>query len=173
MGSKYGKVIDKLPREMEAEDSSFQEKVTARKNKIRAEAVSEDNPTGLLYASRLAASYADIRRDKEDLKEELSEIEVDLEAHAQLMMDQFENEGITSQKLDDGQSVSVRYEPNAQVVDKEAFRLWCIKEGLEKQLQLHHSTTVSLVKERLLSGDPEPDGIRATARKKVSLTKGR
>lgn len=75
-------------------------------------------------------------------------------------------------KFPDGGSVSIQREPTGKVVDKNKFRLWCIKNGLETTLQLWPSTANSIVKKRCLDGQPPPDGIEIFALTKTVLRKG-
>ena len=75
-------------------------------------------------------------------------------------------------KLRDGSSVSIQSEPIGKVEDKEKFRLFCIKDGLENSLQLWPSTMQAIVKKRCLDGLDAPDGIKIFSRDKVILRKG-
>ena len=75
-------------------------------------------------------------------------------------------------RLLEGGSVSVQMEPHGKVTDKEAFRKWCIADGLENELQLWPSTMNAIVKKRVLEGLPEPDGVEAFSITKVILRKG-
>lgn len=116
---------------------------------------------GKNYATIFARGYRETRAVKEALQEQLKAIELTLEAYSQLAIDQFEVEGTTSLKLDDGSTVRVQGVPYAGVEDKQKFRLWCIGNDLEDQLTLNPAKTAALTKERLLQGLPEPDGVRA------------
>lgn len=72
-------------------------------------------------------------------------------------------------RLPSGDTVRVNREPYGKVMDKEQFRLWCIANGYESQLQLWPSTMNAIVKERLKEGEPPPDGTEAFSYVKVSL----
>jgi hypothetical protein len=129
---------------------------------------------GIIHGSELARVYRDLRGVKDMLEGHVSNINLLIEAHAQMMAEQFEVEGTKSLSLSDGigGSVRVQYEPQAKVVDRDAFREWCIREGLERQLMLPWQTTNKLTKDALLNGEPEPDGVTAEARAKFVFTKG-
>jgi len=103
-------------------------------------------------------------------------------------------------RLANGDTIRVRKEPYGQVTDKEAFRRWCVAPpdacmdcgegeaapghdvsvdgahpfhpggGMERQLQLWPSTMNAVVKERLIAGDPLPDGTTAWAKTKIVFT---
>lgn len=163
MASKYAKVIDSLPR-LAGEEPAYQDKVNAVKLAVLAEMPR--------HASAFAKRYAEIRREKNALEDQVSELNLQLTAVEQLMVDQYEVEGTTSLKLDTGESVAVQIEPYASVQDKDKFRQWCIAEGLENLMSIPWSTTNSLVKQRLLDGQPEPPGVTAYARSKIVLRKG-
>lgn len=160
---KYDKVLATLPRTLGTEPA-YQQKVEAVKAIMRSE--------GPMHGSALAYTYAQIREEKDVIEEQLSVVNLQLEAISQLMAEQFENEGTTAIGLENGAKVSIHYEPTGKVEDKEAFRLWCIENGLEKSLQLWPSTMIALLKERLLAGEDAPDGVTAAARRVIRFSKG-
>ena len=69
--------------------------------------------------------------------------------------------GPTTVKLSSGATVSVQYKPACKVKDKEQFRRWCIDNGLEQSLQLWPTTMQSISSQKLLEGEPLPDGVVA------------
>lgn len=158
---KYSTVIDRLPRLLGAAPA-YQEKVNAVKQAIAAD------PDFKLHASWLATEYAGLRAEKNTAEAVVSDVNLRLEAVSQLMTEQFEVEGVTSMKVA-GSAISVYMEPYAQVADKEAFRLWCVAQGLERQMSLPWQTTNSLTKARLLEGDPEPDGVTCYAKVRIRM----
>lgn len=128
---------------------------------------------GKRYASLFAASFRDARQVKEALEEHVKTANLLLEAYNQLLVDQFEVEGSTSLKLEDGASVRMQYEPYATVKDPAAFLIWCRENGYANKLTLPWATTNALVKERLEEGEAEPDGISVYTKTKLVLTKGK
>lgn len=124
---------------------------------------------GKPWASEFARVYAELRDVADKFDAWQSSINLLVEVYQQLMTDQFEVEGITGLKLDNGQLISTWQEPYAQVVDHEAFRQWCIKQGLERKMQLPWQTTNALTKKRLLAGESEPDGVTCWAKTRVRL----
>ena len=74
-------------------------------------------------------------------------------------------------RLEDGSTIRVSSEPYGQVKDKEAFRLWCIANGYERQLQLWPTSMNAIVKERCANGDPYPDGTEAFRKDVVKFIK--
>jgi len=124
----------------------------------------------LRWASRLSEGYAEVRKAKDALKESLSGLNLVLNAYEQLVIEQLEVEGTTGLTLTNGDKIRSQPEPHAKVEDPDAFREWCVKEGLERSLQLPWGTTNSMTKERLLNGDPEPPGVKAYSRDKIVFT---
>ena len=57
-----------------------------------------------------------------------------------------------------------------QVVDREAFRLWCDADpDLRRKMTLPWQTTNSLTKQLLLDGQPEPPGVTIWAKTTVRM----
>jgi len=126
---------------------------------------------GRRWASEFARLYALVRHVRERMGTMDSLLSVTEEAMKVLMVEQMEIEGTSSIRLADGQLISTYPEPYAKVVDKDLFREWCIQEGLMRQLALPWATTNSLLKQRLIAGEPEPPGVEACAIDRISLRK--
>lgn len=157
---KYSAITPNLPR-LDEEKPERQEKL----NRIKAELTKN----GSLSAATIAKLYAISREDMDRLNEEKSVIQLQLDAIEQLLKDRYEEEGLDMVRLDSGASVSVQNEPYAVVKDREAFRLWCLANGYEREMTLHPGTTNSIVKELLLAGEPPPPGVAAFSRTKLYL----
>lgn len=128
----------------------------------------------------MAETYTTLRELKDQLKAQLSTVELQIEAYEQLLAESQEEGGSgwgqfgvkpNALRLQNGDTIRIQPEPYGKVTDKEAFRQWCIANGYERQLQLWPSTMNAIVKERLLAGDPEPDGTEAYSYTKVVLTR--
>ncbi len=158
---KYTRVASLLPP-LQPLDQSYQEKV----EKVKAELRSEFESKELLKA------YINFRKVRDAEKDKLSAANLSLEAAAQLLIEQFEVEGVESKKLDTGEAVSIHPEPYPAITDAEVFRLWCVEQGLERSMKLSWQSTSAIVKERLLAGDPEPPGVAAYVKQKLSFRKG-
>jgi hypothetical protein len=162
MAGKYAGVIDKLPKFVDP-DQSHQDEVDLLKLSLL---------TTLDNGPKLAEAYVQVRDEEAKLDEEMKGIHLRKRALEQLITDQFEHDDISSLKLASGHSVSVQLEPTAQTIDREANRLWCIRERLENQMVLHPSTLLALTKQRLLDGLEAPDGVKVSARAKLVLRRG-
>jgi len=120
--------------------------------------------------SAIARLWKEMRGVEEILDEEhLAELRLNMEATKEILVEAFDAEQLDTLKLANGVAVQIQPEPYAKVKDRDAFREWCLKNDLGNSLQLHWSTTNALVKERLLQGLPEPDGVEATSKPKVIL----
>ena len=124
------------------------------------------------HAAGFAAAYADARVVLDAIGDWKSSAQLLVDVYESLMLERMEAEGLASLRLESGASVSTYSEPYGQVVDKEAFRLWCVANGYEKSLQLWPSTMNSLAKERTLAGEPPPAGVEVFAKQMVRLNKG-
>ncbi len=148
-------------------------------------------------AAAFTSAYATTRIITDTLGDLKSAAQLLLDAYERLMTDQMEAEGMRSLHLESGASVTTFEEPCGKVVDKEAFRLWCVAPseicmtcgstadipahddhhpfkpggGYERLLQLWPSTMNSIVKERTLNAAPPPDGVEVYAKTTVRLNK--
>lgn len=122
------------------------------------------------WASEFARAYADARDLRDRIKEWESSANLLVEVFQMLMIDQMEQEGITSMKLSSGRPITTFEEPYAQVQDREAFRAYCEGDSdLRRKMSLPWQTTNMFVKELLLAGEPEPPGVVCFARTVVRL----
>lgn len=152
---KYDAIVEKLPR-LPVEQTDYQGRVDEVKARFRGK-----------KATELAAAYIDVRRQKDVLEEQVSALNLVIEALVQLTCEVFDAEDLASVKLADGSSVSRQLEPYAGVEDKEAFRLWCLEQGLERSMHLWPATVQSLVKQRLLDGQADPPGVKVFVKAKL------
>lgn len=166
--SKYDLVLPGLPV-LQPADSAWQAKVQQFKDEVSDR-----------KAMSLATSYVALRAAKEEINKQLSDINLKIEAYEQLLdtsqstkAEGWGKYGVKDNalRLPDGTTIRVEKQPYGQVKDKEAFRQWCIANGYENQLQLWPSVMNALVKERLLAGEPEPDGCEAFGKTTVKLVK--
>jgi hypothetical protein len=86
-------------------------------------------------AAALASAYVRLRKRKEEIAAALSALEIRINAHEQLLAASQESHaegwgqfGVKDNalRLPGGETVRVHKEPYGKVVDKEAFRLWCM-----------------------------------------------
>lgn len=163
MASKYGHIVGKLPKFVDG-DVKYRDKIEEEKGKI----LEED----ILHTARgLAELYAEQRAIREATEKTLKGDNLRLEAIRQLFCEAMDEEDTTSLTLTGIGAIRVQVEPYAQVMDKPAFRRWCVENGLEESLSLPWQSTNSITKQRLLDGLPEPEGVEAFQKDKVVLTR--
>ena len=137
----------------------YQDKVEAVKAPLRASQLSP---------SDIASSV--VREKKSKIEDQLSEVNLELEARNQLLIDLYDQAGIENLKLSSGHAIRTQVEPNAVVRDKAKFRQWCLDNGYQELMALPWQTTNSITKDKLMEGEAEPDGVEVFARTKVILT---
>lgn len=165
---KYDAITPLLPK-LQPDDPSRQQKIDAVKNGV----TNRD-------AIPLATEFIRLRLLKDDMESDLKAVNLMIEVYEQLLAESQEAEragwgeyGVKENalRLPDGDTVRIEIQPYGQVKDKEAFRLWCLKNGYERQMHLWPSTTNAVVKERLFTGDPSPDGCEAFQKTTVKYVK--
>jgi hypothetical protein len=144
------------------QDQKFQSKVDAVKRDIAATSTAD-----------LAKGLIACRAEKDAAKQTLSDANVRVLAYEQRLADAFEEAGVSTIKLESGESVSTQIRTFARVKDPALFRAWCIAHGLENALTLPWQSTNALAAERLVEGLPDPDGVETHKQTIVVLRKGR
>jgi len=122
-------------------------------------------------AAGLVRAYADARLVLDAASEWRASAQLLVDAYERMMIEQMEAEDVASLRIASGASVSTYAEPYGKVVDKAAFRAWCVANGYEQQLQLWPSTMNAIAKERTLAGEAPPDGVEVTSKTMVRLNK--
>lgn len=166
-----GKPVRRALAKWDGNDKPYQDKVEQRKREILDKHAADNDGSIEVRGSALAALYIAARDEQEEAEARLYDKNLELEALSQLYAAQCESENVTSQTVTGLGSVRVQSEPYTKVTDKEAFRQWCIRKGLETSLVLPWQSANAIVKELLMAGEPEPDGVEATIKTKVVLTR--
>jgi hypothetical protein len=165
---KYDAVLQGLSK-LPPADLNYQQKIEQAKEQV---------PTREAVA--LAEHYANLRLQKAEAEAALSAVNLQIAAYEQLLAESQEAGAAgwgaygvkeNALRLASGDTIRVQPEPSGKVVDKEAFRQWCIENGYANQLQLWPSTMNAIVKERLLQGDPGPEGTEVFLYTKVVFVK--
>jgi predicted acyl esterase len=164
MPGKWSAYKDTLPR-LDGNDPSYQERVNERKQAFSVDPRTQGKPSlGLL-----GDWYNQKRLEKDALNEQLSDVNLELEALTQILVDKLEETGLTQVRLTDGSTLSLKDEPYTKVTDRETFVAWIKSQGLDALLSVNYMSANSLVKERLMAGEPAPDGVDVFL--KTSLTR--
>jgi hypothetical protein len=190
VASKYEKIFHRL-KPMPVEDMDYQAKANVVKEMIlehrsltptddylrqalvesSLEAIAEEvkticelitqAPSGRRHASVFGRYWLLLRKVEDSIEEQLKNVRLLLYAVDQLGVEQFVAEGTDSMRFDELGYVRTAPEVVTKVLDRDRFRDWCMEAGLFRELNLHHGTTNSLTKARLIDGLPEPDGVQA------------
>jgi hypothetical protein len=156
---KWAHLVGTLPKLVQ-EEPSRQEQIEFLKGEIITECREEQG--GLLpTAAYLVDKYLSVRGAREDLEQQVKDLELEEAALKQMLEAQYEAEGVSNIKLRDGSSLGMHPEPHAVVVDKDKNREWATKNGLERHLALPWSTVNKELKEALERGENPPDGVEA------------
>jgi len=167
---KYGKVIEKLGlTQAPSADPQRDELVKAVQQRMREDASDAGEQ---MNAGYLARHYFELRKEKDRITEEEKNINLELEAVQQLIVQKFEEEGMSRIVLDDGASVGSSEEPYPVVKDPDALRRWVVKNKLEGMLSLNHNTLKALTKQLLIDGQPVPEGVDVFYKTQLERRKG-
>lgn len=153
---KWGHLVGILPK-LETETPERMEKIDALRKDITEEYKTEHGGQ-LPPTAHLVDQYLAIRDAKDIKKQELSDLELELDTLKRMIEQRYEEEGISNLHTSDGASVGMHYEPHAQVEDNDKLREWAIKNGMERLLTLPWSTVNAEVKAALDSGTATYDG---------------
>lgn len=166
---KYAAVIPGLPRLGVDETDPRQQKIDKAKEELKSVSPLE-----------IAGRFVEVRKKRDALDVTWKQLNFELEVYTQLLVasqdrgdEMWGQYGVNDDavRLATGDTIRLKSEPIGQVVDKEAFRQWCINNGYEKELHLWPSTMQSLAKERVLEGAPIPDGLSIYRKDSLVFTK--
>lgn len=181
MPSKYREIAKKFPK-LPAEDLKRQDLLVGIKLLIFDEEEFKipeltELKWGILDQESLSditsfvRSYRALRLHRDMLDKIDKLVGLHIEALEQILSERYEAAGIDSVKLVEGGSLGVTPDPVSKVTKPEEFREWCKEEELMGSFKLPWQTMNSLVKERLLAGEPEPPGVSVFMKDKFTLRK--
>jgi hypothetical protein len=119
----------------------------------------------------LGEAYDEVRQEKEALEHAVGELNVQLEALTQLLVERLEDAGLTSIKLETGGSFLLMDTPYASVKDKQKCREWFEQHDQRELLNVHTSTLNAFIKSRLETGE-DPDAIEQELGVKIFMKTG-
>jgi len=140
-------------------EKDWREKVDAAKRRLVGAANPED-----ANVARLARKVATARREKHELEERISELNLDLAALDEVMAQVLENEEQQSVKLSDGVVVYLKRTVYPSIFDKQKSFAWMKKHlspaELFGMLSVHPSTYKSFVTDLVERGEEPPAGTK-------------
>lgn len=120
-----------------------------------------------------AEGYARVRVAVDTIRERMKTFEYLLEAYKQIVIENFEHQGLSSMGFADGGKIRIDEEPYTVVEDQEKLRVWLRENNLERLLSIQWNALNAHVKECLLNEEPEPDGVAAYVNKKLVFTRAK
>lgn len=111
-------------------------------------------------------------RRKEELEEELKEINLNIEAAQQILVDRFENDGMQSLRLSTGELFYLHEEPYSKVEDKALVNNWFEENNMGEMRTVNWQSLNAIVKERLEHSQPVPEGVSVFMKTVVKMRKG-
>lgn len=118
----------------------------------------------------LARYLRQAKLEKEELESRIQAINIREEALEQLLLIWMEDTGTEKISLADG-TLYRRREPYVRIADREALIRWVKANDHQDLLSVHYQTLNALVKERMLAGESDPDGIEIFLKTTVVLRK--
>lgn len=166
---KYTEIVKGLP--ILRPEEGYQDKIRALIAEHQSPLDENGEPREIPWVTsgELAARYKELRAEKKEDEQQLSDTNLELEAITQMLAARYEEEGLSSVKFAEGGSVSIQPEPYATVEDKDTFHEWCMSEGYKHQMQLSWQTTNALTKKRLIDGLEAPPGVKVFVKQKTVL----
>lgn len=108
-----------------------------------------------------AKQFLKIKKHKEQLEEKLSAVNLRIEGISALMLEQLEEDELSSVRLPSGVTVFKRHEVYPKVLDKAELFQWIKRTKQVSLLSVHHQTLKGLCRERLENGESLPTGVDA------------
>jgi hypothetical protein len=114
-----------------------------------------------LGVPEIARLFVMKRKMKKGFEAEVSQIDTEMQACSQLLVEQLQDQDVQKVTLSTGETVFLETSVYPSVTDKTALRLWVIAQGMEEILSVHSQTLIGLTKERLNAGEEPPPGVKA------------
>lgn len=124
-----------------------------------------------LSTTEIAQEYTKLRDTKDDIEEELKDVNSKLTAIVELLNDRFDEDGVDAIRTKTGYLISANPQPYASVKNKEAYLKWARENGYENLLTIMWQSTNSITKELLENGMAPPDGVEVFLKPGLRLTR--
>jgi hypothetical protein len=164
MASKWSKLRSTIPAF--ENESTYQQKIDKAKISMLGENVEDAN------INRLAALFAQRKQEKDQLEAQTYNLNVELEALSQLLVDRLETESQQSVSLSSGATIFLSDAPYPSIEDEKVFYDWLHKNKMDELLSLNHQTLKGMVTERLQSGQPLPPGTKVFLKTSARVRNG-
>ena len=138
---------------------AWQEKVT----KVKGNYLSLDTKD-------LGQSFADFKSRKRILEDKIKEMNTELEALSQLIVERLETGDLQSIELANGIKVGIKDEPYASIDDQEKFYDWIKKTKQTGLLKINFQTLNAMTKDMIISGKKNPPGTKVFIKTSAKVT---
>lgn len=177
MPGKWSRLKGQVP--LAPVEQGWQDKVNAAKSQPKVVETNDGDlqilspPLIQLSKVEKARRYCELRDQKDRLEDQISDINVSLEALSQLMIAEMENEGTDLFRLDSGDSLSIKDEPYSSVNERPKFIEWINSTNQQDLLSVNYQTMNSMVKNRLEQGLSAPPGIKVFLKQSITRRRAR
>jgi hypothetical protein len=110
--------------------------------------------------SQLGKIFVELRAKKRDLEADVSYLTLRMEALSRVLLERFEDDGITSFKTPADVTLFIRDEPYASIEDRAKIFAWIKKYRHVELLGIQWQTLNALMKEYLTDGKKIPPGVK-------------
>jgi len=128
-----------------------------------------------LDTTDLGREFANFKVRKSTLEANIKDINTELEALSQLIVDRLEDGELEAIELANGIKVAIKDEPYASIDDRKKFYDWIKKTKQSGLLKINFQTLNAITKEMLIAGKKNPPGTKIfmkTSAKVTGLPKG-
>jgi hypothetical protein len=147
-------------------EPDYQSKVNLMKDEVKGELLASGKQ---VTVKSLGIVYAKARAEKARLNALIKAQQIIVEATQQELIEMMESQDYTSVKLEGGVSISIKDDVYSSVKDKPAFMSWISENDMEDLLSVNYQTMNSLVKSRLIDGQPVPAGIEPYFKQSIMI----
>ena len=145
------------------EDPERQEKLNAIKADLDSKKMGE-----------VAEEYRAYYDRKEKLKEEESEVQLQLDARIQLLVANLEAAGLEQVRTNDGgTTLFIKDDVYCSQENREVFLNWIRETNKEEMLTVHYSTMSAMAKDALQKGRPLPPGLKAYFKQTIGIRRNK
>jgi hypothetical protein len=165
---KYTAFRHKLPAFMQSAEGAGLSAWFAKVDEWKQAFLQADNPEDVSPAM-IARNYADRDALKRKLEDQISELNIQLEALSQLGVEALESSGMQKVDLSVGGYVSIKDTPYTSTEDKTKMIAWFKRNKMNDLLTVNYQTLSGLNNERLVAGKPLIPGTKIYMKTKLTV----
>jgi hypothetical protein len=121
----------------------------------------------------LGELFSGLKDRKSELEGQIRELNTQLEAISQVLIERMETDAIQNFKTSDGTTIFIKDEPYTSTSDKQALFQWIRDTEQEDLFSVHYQTLSAIVKERLESGEELPPGVAVYMKSSIQRRAGK